>query len=604
MTVMMACSCGSPLGADDIFCAKCGRLRSSFFSHAAPPAPGPVSNATRYLCAAAYLDPRFATTVLGELMGSRRAVVQSRGIDLIPIIRHCNKARKQRLVRDILLIIPYFPLLWGLLIPALGVSFLLSLLPGTRWDRRSRGFRKYGRVIGIGSVVVMLGYVAAAVILVFVSAVVTLRGQSPPSLTAQLWTIAFGWLACLILYAAILLGYGVAQHRTLGAWLVPGAPPLPPAAEPARVQARLAEIYAAQHGNLTLYSGEDPFLGTGVTPLGWRTADSRVGAGEQAWSIAIELSHEDRDGSGEQKDGFLGSFPRGAKRGRASIDPVKLHEMLRERLLELSDPGLPPNERVGNLTVDHHVVGEGRLKWNSPLVDPVRLIPYSQVSPEAITALIRHPQARLRSYLRVSISDEGPMVFADDQPVIGSVDQDIVVSAFVYVAVEGRMFYLQFVPTSLAPVDDSFCMVDRMPRLGSGEFLAMAVGNTARTAFFDIVDAPFNVYRTLRQMWTEFRAVGAQMPTGREDAHTNIGARLSVRELGAQPHPRTYIQQLDVSKYTQILERLVLEAVLDFLDSEGVDTTAYRASAQAIYNSGVIVGGNATNSTLNVRSGG
>jgi hypothetical protein len=40
------------------------------------------------------------------------------------------------------------------------------------------------------------------------------------------------------------------------------------------------------------------------------------------------------------------------------------------------------------------------------------------------------------------------------------------------------------------------------------------------------------------------------------------------------------------------------------LDSEGVDTTAYRASAQAIYNSGVIVGGNVASSTLDVRNGG
>jgi hypothetical protein len=601
--MVAACACGAPFGAEDIFCAKCGRLRSSFFSHADSPAPGPTSNATRYLCAAAYLEPLFATTVLGELMGSHRAVVPSRGIDLIPIIRHCYKARKQRLIRDILLTIPYFPLLWGLLVPALGITFLLSLLPGTRWDRRSRGFRLYGRVIGTAAVLLMLGYVAVAVFLFFLAVAVSLNGPEPSSLPVDLWTIAFGWVVSLILYAAILLGYGVIRHRTLGTWLVPGAPPLPPAAESPRVQARLAEIYAAQYGNLTLYSGEDPFLGTGVTPLGWRTADSRVGAGEQAWSIAIELSRQKRENGDKPEDGSLDSSPRGAQRERASIDPVRLHEKLRERLLELGDPELPLNERVGSLTVEHHVVGEGRLKWNSPLVDPVRLVPYSQVAPEAITALIRHPQGRLRSYLRVSISDEGPMVFAGDEPVIGSVDQDVVVSAFVYVAVEGRMFYLQFVPTSLAPVDDSFRLVDRMPHRGTGESAAMAVGDTARAAFFDIVDAPLNVYRTLRQMWAQYRAADAHVRAGQQDAHTDIGARLSVRELGAQPHPRTYIQQLDVSKYTQILERLVLEAVLDFLDSEGVDTTAYRASAQAIYNNGVIVGGNVAGSTLNVRNG-
>src|SRR5262245_18390994 len=41
------------------------------FTHAAPRASGPMSNATRYLCAASYLVPSFAATVLGELIGSR-----------------------------------------------------------------------------------------------------------------------------------------------------------------------------------------------------------------------------------------------------------------------------------------------------------------------------------------------------------------------------------------------------------------------------------------------------------------------------------------------------------------------------------------------------
>jgi hypothetical protein len=533
-------------------------------------------------------------------MGTHRAVVQSHGFDLIPVIRHCYKARKQRLTRDILLTIPYFPFLWGLLIPALSASFLLSLLSGTRWDRRSRVFRIYGRVMGIGAIAFMLVYVFMAVVLFFLTVILTVNGPEPDALSVDLWLGIIGVLISFFFYAAILLGYGIVQHLTLGRWLVPGASLMMPVAEPGRVQIRLAEINSAQYGNLTLYSGEDPFLGTGITPLGWNTIDSRVGAGEHAWSIAMELGRAEREGHEDQERGFPGGFPHAARSGQSSVDPVRLHEALRARLLGLGDQELPLNERVSSLTVEHHVVGEGRLKWNSPLVDPARLVPYSQVSPEAITALIRHPQARLRSYLRVSISDEGPMVFADDQPVIGSVDQDVVVSAFVYVAVEGHMFYLQFVPTSLAPVDESFRVVDRMSRAWSAEFLAMVLGDTARTAFFDIVDAPVNVFRTLRQMWGESRAARRRLPIGREDAHTEIGARLSVRELGAQSHPRTYMQQLDVSKYTQILERLVLHGVLDFLDSEGFDTSDYQASAQAIYNSGVIVGGNIHGSTVNV----
>jgi hypothetical protein len=75
-----------------------------------------------------------------------------------------------------------------------------------------------------------------------------------------------------------------------------------------------------------------------------------------------------------------------------------------------------------------------------------------------------------------------------------------------------------------------------------------------------------------------------------------------VRELGARALPRTYIQRLDTNKYTQIIEKLVIETVLDFLVAKGVDTAAYRASAQAIYNNGVIVGGN-NSGNINTGSG-
>src|SRR5262245_17382135 len=116
---MMVCSCGSPLDDGDIFCGNCGKPRSlptvtvmepqvdlvtapvgeaseaarqplgtQYFTHATARPPEPMSNATRYLCAAAYLDSSFSNGVIRELLGSHRAVVPSRGIDLIPIIRH------------------------------------------------------------------------------------------------------------------------------------------------------------------------------------------------------------------------------------------------------------------------------------------------------------------------------------------------------------------------------------------------------------------------------------------------------------------------------------------------------------------------------------
>ena len=50
------------------------------------------------------------------------------------------------------------------------------------------------------------------------------------------------------------------------------------------------------------------------------------------------------------------------------------------------------------------------------------------------------------------------------------------------------------------------------------------------------------------------------------------------------------------------MERLAIETVLDFLVAKGVDTAAYRASAQAISYSGVMVAGGKSG-TINTGSG-
>jgi len=93
-------------------------------------------------------------------------------------------------------------------------------------------------------------------------------------------------------------------------------------------------------------------------------------------------------------------------------------------------------------------------------------------------------------------------------------------------------------------------------------------------------------------MWRESRSFAEEHAHADDYVYADLGARISVRELGAALLPRTYIQRLDTSKYTQIIERLVIETVLDFLIDKGVDTSAYRQSAQAVYNAGVIVAGN------------
>ncbi len=107
-------------------------LSDRFFRHAPGRPEGRPTNATRYLCAAAYLNPAYANQVIWELVASRRAVAPSVGMDLGPVIRHCLNARRIQLTRDVILAILLVAGLIVATVPTLIVlfiGFLLSLLP-------------------------------------------------------------------------------------------------------------------------------------------------------------------------------------------------------------------------------------------------------------------------------------------------------------------------------------------------------------------------------------------------------------------------------------------------------------------------------------------
>jgi hypothetical protein len=542
-----------------------------FFTHAPSQPSGPLSNATRYLCAAAYLNPAFANMVIGELLASHRAVVPSLGIDLVPIIRHCLNARRAQILRDVLLTVF---LLAGLLfattsiIGILIIAFVFGLvLPGVDWERHSIGLKV---LTGVAIAFV----VALFIFFVLLQPIFDLASRSPSEFGLVAGVGGKTGIALLIflgLVGTTLFGYSYSMFKTFSEQLRPGAragnfQPAAPHAE-----ARIDQVAAAQYGNMAIYAGENPFIGTGVRG--------------KSWSIAIELDHAQPSSQGRER-----RTPK--SRGYVAIDPVELHQAIRARLLKLRDEDLPGNERISSLTVHDHVVGDGHCRWDSPIVDSVGAMPYSEATPEAIDALIRHPAAGLRYYQRVCVSAEGQAVWTRQREVIGSTDQEIAASAFIYIAVEGRMFYLEFVPATLPPVLSRYHLIDRLPKITSGRFMTKASLHAASTAFQDMIRAPFGVVGTIWRTISERRAFQEEAVAAKDYVFADVGARISVREIGSASSPRTFLQRLDAAKYTKIIERLVTDTVFDFLVDKGVDTSAYQESASAVINTNYNIAGN------------
>jgi hypothetical protein len=83
----------------------------------------------------------------------------------------------------------------------------------------------------------------------------------------------------------------------------------------------------------------------------------------------------------------------------------------------------------------------------------------------------------------------------------------------------------------------------------------------------------------------------------------DYGAVSSPREWVADKHYQRYFQRLDRDMHEKVVERTILAAVVDFLDSKGVDTSELVQRQTMILNNGVFVTGGATVTTQAMAAG-
>ncbi len=333
-----------------------------------------------------------------------------------------------------------------------------------------------------------------------------------------------------------------------------------PAVSNERVRRRVARLAAAQWGNLTLHADPSPFIGAGEV--------------ETSWSMSLQLRPA---GSGPASNEYI------------AVDPVALHRHVRGRLTAMRGDALPERERVSGLILLDYVVASGERERMDSLIEPEERSPYEEVSPDAIEAIIRHPQGSLRYYLRAVVGAEGKDVVTDDERlVVPAQDQQIAVSTFLYLAVEGGMLYAEFVATVLPPVNGRYSIIDR---LVPDRLFVRALGESLAGLFLALPAAPVRMVRSLLTMLTYGRKMERTDRASLEYRSYDYGARLSVRELASVGKLETYVQKLDAEKYYKLVERAVTSAILDFLDTHGVDTAEYQARTNTVLNAGVIITG-------------
>lgn len=111
------------------------------------------------------------------------------------------------------------------------------------------------------------------------------------------------------------------------------------------------------------------------------------------------------------------------------------------------------------------------------------------------------------------------------------------------------------------------------------------------------------VFRSLSAKVQEGRAPQDIAADAQEYPYGDVGARISVCEMGAIDKFSTYIQKLDAEKYTKFAGRLITDTVMDFLFAKGVDTSVYASGVTTINNSSVNVDGSLYTGPVGTGSG-
>jgi uncharacterized membrane protein YidH (DUF202 family) len=443
------------------------------------------SEATRYLCAAAHLDDRFSREVIRRVVDEEHRAVA----------------------------------------PSFGVNLGVVL-------RHCLGARRRKQVRDV-----LLAMLVVPIVLLLAYRHTTAGVVAVLALGAAAWVVVFAerWISA----------YRVGARQLSRSTYDPKRVPELSAADERKVR----KVEQAEQGNVVVYSGYRPFVGSGWDHGGWSFA-LNVAKGKRALGNGARLTPLD-----------------------FAVD--ELYDAVAADLETLALPGLTVEDRL-------YVDGEG-IRDDKRFVSDRLARPSSQIPAEALRDLLRSPELTNRVYRCIRIRGWAG---------------EYVLSVFLNFTSSGRSLFAEARYFLLAPVRNEHLAIDKLePWPPLGQKLRIAASALVVTPFL----LAAGVLRTLNEVRSAVRRWRAGRTTRRlirTDPNFDYGATTSVRELAQSDTYRRYFQQLDREMTGKIVERQILDSIIRFLDERNIDTSEIEERQTAILNNGLIVSGG----TLNAES--
>jgi hypothetical protein len=314
-------------------------------------------------------------------------------------------------------------------------------------------------------------------------------------------------------------------------------------------------------GTVIRYGGYKPFVGAGRQVRRWSNAELMIGAPSGVF--------KDQPGAGHAvAPGASGQEPQ-----RKEVVPFTVEELtayVADRMTARLRDQARPMQRIDGLAVERSTF--------STAVTTLRGV--AEPTPEQLDGHWDDVYDAGRDYLCIRV---------------GSWSQELVTTAFVGFDLKGNTLHTEFYSYVLAPIERSFHLVDRLPTALGGRALLKVAWHTVRgTPHSALRSAAAKAAgaRLLPELpWSRNRirvpqpADTSEFGLGRyADALLNRGAVTSVREMATSARFHVFFQETDTIKYTQIVERQLLNVLRDFLYEHNVDLTEHEARQTNILN--------------------
>ena len=240
---------------------------------------------------------------------------------------------------------------------------------------------------------------------------------------------------------------------------------------------------------------------------------------------------------------------------------------------------------------DHFFVHGQDVRGDKYLLADCYSRPVQKLSPEAVEYFLHASDSRIRHYKWLLVEDWGG---------------EIAFSYFLRCSLRGPTLFVEIKRFLLTPLRASLREVDTLAPLGFSATLSRLFVVAPLAALFRLIAAPFAVLGYLGKGWEHLWGAPERQRRKLIDANPlyDYGASTSVRQNFASGEYMHYFQRADSDYYQKMLEKEILDTLIEFLDVHQVDTSDLRERQSTILNNGVIVqGGNIETGSLAVGDG-